>query len=363
MGDMAGLVSEATAREVLAEVAEPNLRRGLVAAGVVDHIAVTDDRCEIALKFPYPARAAFAEIVAAARPALLRAGFADARFAMTHDIAAHTVQGGARRLDGVKNIIAVASAKGGVGKSTTTANLALALAAEGARVGILDTDIYGPSLPVMLGVNRRPQGDESGIEPVEAHGLKLMSMGFLVGEEQAMVWRAPIVTRTLLQFLKDTRWGDLDYLFLDMPPGTGDVQLTVAQQAPVTGAVVVTTPQDLAVSDARRGVMMFRKVSIPALGVVENMSWYRCPKCGNEERIFGAGGAEKMCAEFDAELLGALPLQSAIRDAADNGAPTVLADPGGEVAGIYRRIATRAAAKISEKSKDRGFPDIVVTSE
>ena len=230
----------------------------------------------------------------------------------------HTTQGGVEKLPGVKNIIAVASAKGGVGKSTTAANIALALAQEGGAVGILDADIYGPSFAGHAGCLRRPQGgDTGGIAPVMSHGIALMSIGFMVGEDQPMVWRGPMATRALVQLLRETHWGNLDYLILDMPPGTGDIQLTIAQQIPVTGAIVVTTPQELAVSDARRGLVMFGKVSIPVLGVVENMGVHHCPHCGHDSHIFGSGGAQKMCARYDVELLGELPLDAAIRDAAD----------------------------------------------
>ena len=254
--------------------------------------------------------------------------------------------------------------KGGVGKSTTAANIALALAQEGGAVGILDADIYGPSLPVMLGVYRRPQGgDTGGIAPVMSHGIALMSIGFMVGEDQPMVWRGPMATRALVQLLRETHWGNLDYLILDMPTGTGDIQLTIAQQIPVTGAIVVTTPQELAVSDARRGLVMFGKVSIPVLGVVENMGVHHCPHCGHDSHIFGSGGAQKMCARYDVELLGELPLDAAIRDAADGGAPSVVSAPDGDIAKRYRRIAVRAAVKIAEKSKDHSaaFPKIVVS--
>ena len=336
----------------------------LDAADIIANIQETADGADIQLCFPYPAKSAFAEIAAVAREKLAAEGVANARFSLQIKIHPHTTQGGVEKLPGVKNIIAVASAKGGVGKSTTAANIALALAQEGGAVGILDADIYGPSLPVMLCVYRRPQGgDTGGIAPVMSHGIALMSIGFMVGEDQPMVWRGPMATRALVQLLRETHWGNLDYLILDMPPGTGDIQLTIAQQIPVTGAIVVTTPQELAVSDARRGLVMFGKVSIPVLGVVENMGVHHCPHCGHDSHIFGSGGAQKMCARYDVELLGELPLDAAIRDAADGGAPSVVSAPDGDIAKRYRRIAVRAAVKIAEKSKDHSaaFPKIVVS--
>lgn len=351
----------ATINALLAQITEPTMHTDLVTAGVVKAVQTGGSGTEVTLAFPYPAASAFTEIVAAAQALFAKHGLDEVRFNMETAIHAHTVQGGVERLKGVKNIIAVASAKGGVGKSTTAVNIALALAHEGARVGILDADVYGPSLPVMLGVTRRPQGQQGSIEPIIAHGLSVMSIGFLVDPEQPMVWRGPIATRALMQLLRETEWDNIDYLVLDLPPGTGDIQLTMAQQMPVTGAIVVTTPQELAVADARRGLVMFGKVSIPVLGIVENMSFYLCPDCGHEAFIFGSGGGEKMCADHGVELLGQLPLTMAIREQADSGHPSVAADPDDEVSRRYRRIAMRAAAKIAEKSRDRSaaFPKIV----
>ena len=359
-------MSEEKIRSLLEGIAEPNMGGNLISAEVVEHIR-TDDvggGTEIAFAFPYPAASAFAQISAEVRAKFAEHQLGEVKFATRTAVHARTVQGGVERLPGVKNIIAVASAKGGVGKSTTAANLALALAREGAVVGVLDADVYGPSLPVMLGVNKRPQGGEDGgIEPLHAHGLQLMSIGFMVEDDQPMVWRGPVATRALVQLLRDTQWQSVDYLVLDMPPGTGDIQLTIAQQIPVTGAVIVTTPQELAVADARRGLVMFGKVSIPVLGIVENMSAYQCPHCGHEEALFGSGGGAGMCEQYDVELLGSLPLTRAIREAADGGAPSVIAAPESEVAQRYRRIAVRAAAKIAEKSRDRSaaFPKIVIS--
>jgi len=276
----------------------------------------------------------------------------------------HAVQRGVKLVDGVKNIIAVASGKGGVGKSTTAVNLALALAAEGARVGILDADIYGPSLPTMMGIKGEPVSrDGKSVEPMQGHGLQVMSIGFMIqGEDVPMVWRGPMVTQALDQLLNQTRWNGLDYLVVDMPPGTGDIQLTLSQKVPVTGAIIVTTPQDIALMDARKGLKMFEKVSIKILGIVENMSTHICSKCGHEEHIFGSGGAEKMCNDYQVEFLGSLPLDIRIREQAGSGNPTVVADPDGVIAKEYKQIARRLAVKIADMAQDysAAFPKIVM---
>jgi ATP-binding protein involved in chromosome partitioning len=279
-------------------------------------------------------------------------------------IVSHSVQRGVKLMPGVKNIIAIASGKGGVGKSTTAVNLALALAQEGATVGLLDADIYGPSQPQMLGLTgQQPQStDGNSMEPLEAYGLQAMSIGFMIDVDSPMVWRGPMVTQALEQLLNQTAWRDLDYLIVDMPPGTGDTQLTLAQKVPVTGAVIVTTPQDIALIDARKGLKMFEKVGIPIIGLIENMSIHICSKCGNEEHIFGQGGGEQMCKDYDTELLGSLPLEMSIRELADAGKPTVVGAPDSRAAEIYRTIARRIAVKVAERAKDMSskFPNIVV---
>jgi ATP-binding protein involved in chromosome partitioning len=282
---------------------------------------------------------------------------------VTMNIVAHTVQRGVKLLPNVKNIIAVSSGKGGVGKSTTAVNLALALAAEGATVGILDADIYGPSQPMMLGITGRPESiAENTIEPMEGHGLQASSIGFLIDPDSPMVWRGPMVTSALEQLLRQTNWRDVDYLIVDMPPGTGDIQLTLSQKVPVTGAVIVTTPQDIALLDARKGLKMFEKVGIPIIGVVENMSIYVCPNCDHQEHIFGQGGGQKMCTDYGIDFLGSLPLNLSIREQADSGRPTVVADPDGAISAIYKGIARKIAIQVAEMSKDMSskFPSIVV---
>ncbi len=279
-------------------------------------------------------------------------------------IAAHAVQGNLKPLPTIRNVLAVASGKGGVGKSTTAANLALALAAQGARVGLLDADIYGPSQPLMMGLaGERPATDGKQIEPLRAYGVEVMSIGFLIDPAQPMVWRGPMVTQALVQLLGDTRWGDLDYLIVDMPPGTGDTQLTLAQRVPVSGAVIVTTPQDIALADARKGLMMFRKVSVAVLGIIENMATHVCSKCGHEEHIFGAGGGERMAAEYGVPLLGSLPLDIRIREQTDGGRPSVVAEPEGRIAAAYHEIARRTTARLAAGAGATGFPTLSVSDD
>ncbi|MEO6322358.1 MAG: iron-sulfur cluster carrier protein ApbC, partial [Polaromonas sp.] len=283
---------------------------------------------------------------------------------VTVKIASHSVQRGVQLLPNVKNIIAVASGKGGVGKSTTAVNLALALAAEGAAVGLLDADIYGPSVPMMMGIEGRPESvDGKNMEPMENYDLQVMSIGFLVAQDEAMIWRGPMATQALEQLLRQTNWKDLDYLIVDMPPGTGDIQLTLSQRVPMTGAVIVTTPQDIALLDAKKGIKMFDKVGVPILGIVENMAVHICSQCGHAEHIFGADGGKKMAADYNLDYLGALPLDMQIRLQADSGKPTVVADPDGDVAGIYKAVARKVAITVAAKAKDFSakFPSITIS--
>lgn len=285
---------------------------------------------------------------------------------MTSKIEPHVGQKGLKRLPQVKNIIAVASGKGGVGKSTVSVNLALALAADGARVGILDADIYGPSQPLMLGITSSPElKDKNTFFPIMAHGLQSMSIGYLIDEKTPMIWRGPMVSMALQQLVNNTAWDNLDYLVVDLPPGTGDIQLTLAQKIPVSAAVIVTTPQDLALLDARRAYEMFAKVNVPVLGIIENMSLHTCSQCGHQERIFGEGGGERFAAQYQTELLGQLPLDIQIREQTDSGKPTMVADPNGANAKTYQAIARRVAEKLSLQVKDYShkFPNIVVKND
>jgi ATP-binding protein involved in chromosome partitioning len=280
-------------------------------------------------------------------------------------IKSHAVQTGLQGIAGVKNIIAIASGKGGVGKSTTTVNLALALQQEGARVGILDADIYGPSQPHLLGVNSRPESHDGKIlEPIRQYGLQSMSIGYLVDEQSAMVWRGPMATRALQQLLHDTNWQDVDYLLIDLPPGTGDIQLTLAQKIPVSGALVVTTPQELALLDVRRAIEMFAKVNVPVLGIIENMAMYTCSACNHQEAIFGTEGAAQLAQQYAVPVLGSLPLAKAIRAQADLGEPIMITDKDGTIAEAYRDVARRATAALAQKQRDysKRFPKIVVES-
>ena len=348
----------------LKEITDPNTGKDYVTGKEARNIKVDGDNVSLDILLGYPAKTQVEPIrkqVVAKLKAIPGIGSVTAN--VTIKIVSHAVQRGVKLIPGVKNIIAVASGKGGVGKSTTAVNLALALAAEGASVGMLDADIYGPSQPTMLGIAGRPESrDGKRIEPMEGHGIQAMSIGFLIDVETPMVWRGPMVTQALEQLLNETNWRDVDYLVVDLPPGTGDIQLTLAQRVPVTGAIIVTTPQDIALMDARKGLKMFEKVNIPILGIVENMSLHICSKCGHEEHMFGEGGGARMSKDYGVELLGALPLDIQIREQADSGKPTVVADPDGRVAEIYRRIARRVAVKIAEKQQDHSaaFPKIVV---
>lgn len=350
--------------EALKGIVDPNTQKDLISSRSARDLRLDDGHVAVNVELGYPARSQIEPIraqVVAAIQAL--PGVRGVAANVYQKIVAHAVQRGVKPLPNVKNIVAVASGKGGVGKSTTAVNLALALAAEGATVGILDADIYGPSQPMMLGITGTPQtADGKTMEPMLGHGIQAASIGFLIDLDTPMVWRGPIVTQALEQLFRDTNWKDLDYLVVDMPPGTGDIHLTLSQKVPVTGAVIVTTPQDIALLDARRGLKMFDKVGIPILGIVENMAVHICSNCGHAEHVFGAGGGERMCAQYEVEYLGGLPLDIRIREQADSGCPTVVADPDGEIAATYRQIARRVAVRIAEKARDLSsrFPSIVV---
>ena len=360
-------VTEAALLAALKTVLDPNTGKDFVAARQIKSLKIEGDDVAFEVEFGYPAKSQHAalrrQFIAAARSV---PGVGNVSVNIVTRITAHAVQRGVQLLPGVKNIIAVASGKGGVGKSTTAANLALALAAEGATVGVLDADIYGPSQPMMLGISGRPESvDGQTMEPMQGHGLQVASIGFLVDADQAMIWRGPMATQALDQLLRQTHWKDVDYLIVDMPPGTGDIQLTLSQRVPITGAIIVTTPQDIALLDAKKGLSMFEKVGVPILGLVENMAVYCCPNCGHTEHIFGADGGKKMAAQYQLDYLGALPLTMSIREQADSGRPTVVADPDGEIAAIYKAVARQVAVKIAEKAKDFSskFPTIKVSKD
>ena len=349
----------------LATVLDPNTGKDFVSSKSVKNLQVTGDDVAFDVELGYPAKSQ----IPAIRKSLIAAakavpGVGNVSVNVTVKIASHSVQRGVQLLPNVKNIIAVASGKGGVGKSTTAVNLALALAAEGASVGLLDADIYGPSQPMMMGIEGRPESvDGKNMEPMENYGIQVMSIGFLVAQDEAMIWRGPMATQALEQLLRQTNWRDLDYLIVDMPPGTGDIQLTLSQRVPITGAVIVTTPQDIALLDAKKGIKMFEKVGVPILGIVENMAVHICSQCGHSEHIFGAEGGKKMAAEYKMDYLGALPLDMQIRLQADNGRPTVVSDPDGDVAALYKAVARKVAITVAAKAKDFSakFPTITIS--
>ncbi|WP_066255225.1 iron-sulfur cluster carrier protein ApbC [Hydrogenophaga flava] len=351
----------------LQAVTDPNTGKDFVSTKALKNLQSDGGDVSFDVELGYPAKSQ----IPALRRGLIEAaksvpGVENVSVNLTVKIIPHAVQRGVQLLPNVKNIIAVASGKGGVGKSTTTVNLALALAAEGAKVGILDADIYGPSQPMMMGLEGRPESvDGQTMEPLENYGVQVISIGFLVDKDEAMIWRGPMATQALEQLLRQTNWKDLDYLIVDMPPGTGDIQLTLSQRVPMTGAVIVTTPQDIALLDARKGIKMFEKVGVPILGIVENMAVYCCPNCGHTEHIFGAEGGKKMAAEYGMDFLGELPLNMSIRVQADSGRPTVVADPEGEIAGIYKTVARQVAIKIAAKAKDFSskFPTIKISKD
>lgn len=351
--------------EALKTVLDPNTGKDFVSTKALKNLQIHEGEVSFDIELGYPAKSQ----IPALRKALVTAaktvpGVDNVSVNIATKVISHAVQRGVQLMPNVKNIIAVASGKGGVGKSTTAANLALALAAEGANVGLLDADIYGPSQPMMLGISRRPESEDGKtMEPLENHGVQVMSIGFLVDQDEAMIWRGPMATQALEQLLRQTNWKDLDYLIVDLPPGTGDIQLTLSQRVPMTGAVIVTTPQDIALLDAKKGIKMFEKVGVPILGIVENMAVHVCSNCGHVEHIFGAEGGKKMAEQYNMAYLGALPLDINIRLQADSGKPTVVADPDGEVAAIYKSVARRVAVGIAEKAKDFSakFPTITVS--
>ena len=360
-------ISEQAVLAALASVIDPNTGEDLVSGKQLKNLHIEGNDVSFDVELGYPAKSQ----VSGLRQALIAAartvpGVGNVSANVASNVIAHAVQRGVQLLPHVKNIIAVASGKGGVGKSTTAANLALALSAEGARVGLMDADIYGPSMPIMMGIQGRPESlDGQTMEPMERHGVQVASVGFLVNPDDALIFRGPMAIQALNQLLGQTNWKELDYLIIDMPPGTGDIQLSLSQQVPLTGAVIVTTPQDIALADARKGVAMFEKVGVPILGLVENMAVHVCSNCGHVEHIFGADGGKRYAAEKGLDYLGALPLALSIREQADSGAPTVVADPEGEVAANYKGIARQVAIRIAAKAKDYSskFPTIKLSKD
>ena len=357
--------TESAVLDALKSVVDPNTGKDLVSTRLLKNLRVDGSDIAFDVELGYPAKSQLPllrqALIAAARSV---PGVGNVSVNLGWKVVAHEVQRGVQLLPRVKNIVAIASGKGGVGKSTTATNLALALAAEGAAVGILDADIYGPSQPMMMGIEGRPESsDGKTMQPMRNHGVEVMSIGFLIDADNPMIWRGPMVTQALEQLLRQTQWGDLDYLIVDMPPGTGDIALTLSQRVPLTGAVIVTTPQDIALLDAKKGLKMFEKVGVPILGLVENMAVYICPQCGHSEHIFGADGGKKMATEYGVDYLGALPLTLSIREQADSGRATVVAEPEGEIAALYKTMARRIAVSIAQRAKDFSskFPTITIS--
>ena len=360
-------VTESMLLAALQSVIDPNTGKDFVSTRQLRNLRIDGGDVAFDVELGYPAKSQLAglrkTLVAAARTV---SGVENVSANLATRVVPHAVQRGVQLLPNVKNIVAVASGKGGVGKSTTAVNLALALAAEGAKVGILDADIYGPSLPMMMGIEGRPEsGDGKTMEPMENYGLQVMSIGFLIEADNPMIWRGPMATQALEQLLRQTHWGELDYLIVDMPPGTGDIQLTLSQKVPLTGAVIVTTPQDIALLDARKGIKMFEKVGVPILGIVENMAVHVCTNCGHVEHIFGEEGGKRLAAEYEMDYLGALPLTLSIRVQTDSGRPTVVSDPDGEIASLYKGVARQVAVKIAQRAKDFSskFPTINISKD
>ena len=356
-------LSQENVEKMLSTVVDKHNSQDIVSSKSIKAINIDGDKLSIEVILKYPANSYHEELKQAIREVLSDSGASELDISISSKIASHATQNGANALPGIKNIIVIASGKGGVGKSTTSVNLALALHSEGARVAILDADIYGPSQPRMLGVkDLRPEGSENGnMIPVPAHGIQSMSIGYLVDEATPMVWRGPMVTQALDQLIRKTEWENIDYMIIDMPPGTGDTQLTISQKIPVSGAVIVTTPQDIALIDAKKGLAMFEKVNIPILGIIENMSMHICSNCGHAEAIFGHGGGENMASDSGVNFLGALPLEINIRIDADDGTPTVVKDPNGKTAEIYKAIARKLAALLSLQNESVGaFPNITI---
>jgi len=358
-------VTETALLDALKSVVDPNTGKDFVSTRQLKNLRIEGGDVSFEVELGYPAKSQIAglrkALIAGARSV---PGVENVSVNLASKVTAHAVQRGVQLMPNVKNIVAVASGKGGVGKSTTAVNLALALSAEGAKVGILDADIYGPSQPMMMGIEARPESEDGKtMEPLENFGVQVMSIGFLVEADNPMIWRGPMATQALEQLLRQTNWGELDYLIVDMPPGTGDIQLTLSQRVPLTGAVMVTTPQDIALLDVKKGIKMFEKVGVPILGIVENMAVHVCENCGHVEHIFGEEGGKRLAAEYKMDYLGALPLNLSIRVQADSGRPTVVSDPDGEIAALYKRVARQVAVKIAERSKDFSakFPTIAIS--